>query len=81
MSTMPGDDSRNKPSDSKPLVGDAAEDTGLDLFAEPGGNLFGEDSTPSLLLIEPVDDNENSTPSLRGSDTPLDPDSIALFGK
>ncbi len=78
---MPGDDSKNKPSDSKPLVRDAAEDTGLDLFAEPGGNLFGEDSTPSLLLIEPVDDNENSTPSLRGSDTPLDPDSIALFGK
>ena len=78
---MPGDDSRNKPSDSKPLVRDAGEDSGLDLFAEPGGNLFGEDSTPSLLLIDPVNDNENSTPSLHGSDTPLDPASIALFGK
>ena len=78
---MPGDDSKTKPSESEPLVRDAGEDTGLDLFAKPGGNLFGEDSTPILVLIDPVDDKENSTPSLNGSDPPLDPASFALFGK
>ena len=79
---MPGDDSKKKPSDSEPLVRDAGEDAGPDLFGEPGSNLLDEDSTPSLLLTDAVDDDdENSTPSLHASDAPLDPDSIALFGK
>ena len=80
MNNMSGDKKKKAQDDSQPLVRDAGEDTGFDLFAEPGGNLFGEDSTPSLLLIDPVD-NDNSTPSLNGSDTPLDPASIAIFGK
>lgn len=81
---MPGDDSKKKPSDPEPLVRDAGEDAGSDLFGEPGSNLLDEDSTPSLLLTDAVgvdDDDENSTPSLDDSDAPLDPDSIALFGK
>lgn len=70
------------PDEPQTLVRDAAEDTGIGAFAEPGGSVFGEDSVPSLLLIDTVDENENSTPSLGGgTDTPLDPDSIALFGK
>ena len=60
---------------------DANEDTGLDLFCKPGGNIFGDDSSPSLVLLDMVEADAVSAPSLRETDTPLDPDSVALFGK
>jgi hypothetical protein len=66
---------------AEPLVRDANEDTGLDLFAKPGGNIFGEDSAPSLLLVDAIESDAKSVPSLRETDTPLDADSVALFGK
>ena len=81
---MPGKDRKEEQSKSESSVRDANEDTGLDLFGKPGGDIFGEDSTPSLLLVEPVEGSDagaSSVPSLRESDTPLDPDSIAMFGK
>ena len=78
---MSGEDRKTAPKPAEPLVRDANEDTGLDLFAKPGGNLFGEDSCPSLLLIDLAETDAASAPSLRETDTPLDPDSVAMFGK
>ena len=78
---MSGKDRKITSQPAEPLVRDANEDTGLDLFGKPGGNIFGDDSSPSLVLVDMVETDAVSAPSLRETDTPLDPDSIALFGK
>ncbi len=82
---MSSEDRKKDPSKTDASTRDAGEETGVDLFGKPGSPIFGEDSTPSLLLVEPVENpsNGDSIPSLGRvslSDTPLDPDDDAIFG-